>query len=158
MSVIYQPSPSRSYIAKWSRKKLWCILQLLLILVVIPLPAFPQKPFRKKPKEVKLRSSKPTHLQLFCNHSHPKESILLPWLESKPRETSLCEYYPHLLLSAVLMILCVCVSMYTATSYHLDSHRCNLIRKTACVHGEETAQSNLDSATAVLLWLFRSTV
>lgn len=113
MSVIYQSSPSSSYTTKWNREKLWCILQLLLILVIIPLPAFPQRPFRKKNpnnKEVKLRSSKATHLQLLCNHSHPKESTSLPWLESKTRETSLCEYYPHLLFPAVLMIfLCMCL-------------------------------------------------
>lgn len=155
MSVTYQPSPSSSYITNWSREKLRCILQLLLILVIIPLPAFPQKPFRKKKFNLEALNA-PTFSPLLHIHSHPKESISLHWLKSKPRETSFCEYYVHFLFSALLLIFFV--STYTVTSYHLDSHRCDLIRKTACVHGEDTAHSNLDSTTAVLLRLFCSTV
>lgn len=105
-------------------------------------------------RKVQHRRSKLTHCH--CSLLYPQ---LAKGISSTPaavkelRETSFCEHHPALSSADDGVVF-----VYTATSHHLHSHRCDWIRKAAHGHGEGTAQSNPDSPTALLLGLFCSTV
>lgn len=154
VSLAYQLSPSSSNVTKWNREKFWCILQLLFVLIIIPLPPFPQRPFRK----VQLRSPESAHFYSSPLYPQPPKGIYFTSLaESEPRQTSLCEYYPYLLLSALLRIF-FCVYVQQQPPIILIVTDVTWLEKQLVSMVRILAQSNLDSVTAVSWWLFCSTV